>query len=67
MLAGCDFLASVRGVGFKTAHKLIKARRSLHRVGACLPACLRGWVGEPTQHHTTPHSRLLLQLQNVEG
>jgi 5'-3' exonuclease len=32
VLAGCDFLPSVPGMGFKTAHALVKKYRSLSRV-----------------------------------
>ena len=44
VLAGCDFIASIKGVGFKTAHKLLKTQRSLERVRttAVLDMCC-GW------------------------
>ena len=36
VLAGCDFLPSIRGIGFRKAHTLVKAWRTVPQVVAAL-------------------------------
>ena len=36
VLAGCDFLPSIKGIGFRKAHNLVKAWRTVPRVVAAL-------------------------------
>ena len=38
VLAGCDFLPSIKGIGFRKAHALLKRLRLLSRV-RCRPTC----------------------------
>ena len=36
VLAGCDFLPSIKGIGFRKAHNLVKAWRTVPQVIAAL-------------------------------
>jgi exonuclease-1 len=33
ILSGCDYAASIQGIGLKTAHKLLKQHRTIENVG----------------------------------
>lgn len=43
VLAGCDFLPSVPGIGIVRAHALVSKYRNLDRVSVPLFARLRQW------------------------
>lgn len=32
VLAGCDYLKSLKGIGFKTAYKIVKENKNLQKV-----------------------------------
>lgn len=36
VLAGCDYLKSIKGIGFKTAYKLVDENKSLQKVLATI-------------------------------